>query len=65
MRAKCALGKLQGGILRISGLEGEKANMNEVFRFFVDIFKKLQNCNFLRRYGAQLVELFDKKINII
>ena len=30
--------------------------MNEVFRLFEDNFKKLQNCNLVRRYGVQKIE---------
>ncbi|WP_418541468.1 hypothetical protein [Hominenteromicrobium sp.] len=61
MRAKCELGKLQDSILRIFGTEGKRANRNEVFRLFEDNFKKLQNCNFVRRYGVQLENYLIKK----
>lgn len=39
VRAKCELGKLQDGILRIFGSEGEEANVNEVFRLLKTILK--------------------------
>lgn len=35
--------------------------MNEVFRLFEDNFKKLQNCNFVRRYGVQLENYLIKR----
>ena len=59
--AKCELGKLQDGILRIFGSEGEEANVNEVFRLFEDNFKKLQNCNLVRRYSVQLENYLIKR----
>jgi len=52
---------LQDGILRILGPEGEEANRNEVFRLFEDNFKKLQNCNLIRRYGVQLENYLIKR----
>jgi len=61
VHVKCELGKLQDGILRIFGSEGEEANVNEVFRLFEDNFKKLQNCNLIRRYGVQLENYLIKR----
>ena len=36
-------------------------NMNEVFRLFEDNFKKLQNCNLIRRYSVQLENYLIKR----